>query len=151
MPGVFRVNARLEPVTRLGAGMEVLREQIHAARIGDHVGAQTIKAFRRHGVAVVPPDRRLGEPIAHDEFVLRRAAGMRAGLGDERAAGGDLGLAPPDSFFIEARGFEIAKDVWLVLERKKNGRASRIFGVISIHGGFLDCRMRSFAEPKCPE
>jgi hypothetical protein len=63
---------------------------------------------------------------------------VRAGLGDERAASGDLGLAPPDGFFIEARRLEIAKNVWLVLEAGESDRDSRIEGINSMHGGFLD-------------
>jgi len=117
--------------------MQVLREQIHGPCMGDHVGMQTIEMLRRHRLAVLPPDRRPREVVAHDKFVVRRAAGMRARRGDESAAVGDLGLASPDRLFIEPRRFEITKDFRLFLEAGKSDRDSRIEGINSMHGGFL--------------
>ena len=63
---------------------------------------------------------------------------MGARRGDESAAVGDLGLAAPDRLFIEPRRFEITKDFRLFLEAGENDRDSRIEGINSMHGGFLD-------------
>ena len=63
---------------------------------------------------------------------------MRARRGDESAAVGDLGLASPDRLFIETRRIEIAKDFRLFLEAGESDRDSRIEGINSMHGDFLD-------------
>ncbi len=120
MPSIFRENTNLELVHWLRAAAQVLREQIHGLGVVDHVGAQAIEMFRRHRMSVLPPDRCVGERVAHDEFVARRASGMRPRFDDESAALGDLGLATPNSLFIKARRFEIMEDVLFSSRGRKN-------------------------------
>ena len=86
--------------------------------MSDEIGEQRIELLYRHGVVVVPPDHRFGLGVANDELVLRTAAGMCAGLGDQRPAHGDLRLAELQGVFIELRRAQIPMDGGQVAKAK---------------------------------
>src|SRR2546430_9592706 len=64
---------------------------------------QLMELLRRYRTVVVPPDDVLGHRVLDDELVLRRGAGVDAGVRDERPPVGELGLARRDRMFVEAR------------------------------------------------
>jgi hypothetical protein len=86
MPGELSEDAGLDPVLRIGTPDEILREQLLAARMRDEVLIEKLELLGRDGLVVVPPHGVLGHCIADRELVLRRAAGIHAGIGAERAA-----------------------------------------------------------------
>ena len=92
MPRVFGKDARLYAQRRVRAAVQVLGEQRLVFGVGEEVGEQQIEMLDRHRVVVVPPDDRIGLGVADDEFVFRAAAGVHAGVGDQRAVLGDMGL-----------------------------------------------------------
>ena len=94
----------------VGAADQVLDEEILAGRMRQEVGEQRVELRRRHRLVVVPPDMRLGVLVADDELVLGRAAGVLAGLGDQRAMGGQPGFAAADRLFAERCRTEIIAD-----------------------------------------
>ena len=63
------------------------------------------------GVDVAPPDSRLGARLADDELVLRRAAGVLAGVDDERTALGEARVAARERVLVELRGRRMPEDV----------------------------------------
>ena len=84
MPGVFGEDARLDAEGRVGAAVKILGEQRLAFGMGEKVGEQDVEMLGRHRGVVVPPHDRVGVCVADDELVLRAAAGVDAGVGDER-------------------------------------------------------------------
>ena len=90
VPGKLGEHARLDAVFRIGAAIEVLREKLLALGVLEEVVEQNIELLRRKLAVLLPPDRLLGGVVADDELVLRRAAGVDAGLGAERAALDDV-------------------------------------------------------------
>src|SRR5579872_6647912 len=126
MPGELGEDARLDPVRRVGAGVKVLRENLAAFGMGDEIGEQCVEMRSRHGAVIVPPDRALGRLVANDEFILRAAAGMNAGFGDQRAAGGDFRLAAAQGFAIKMGRSQIPMDGGKVLEAEPIGAVTRV-------------------------
>ena len=101
MPGVFGQNPNIQPMRWRGAGIEILREERHTTRVRQHVLMQSAKLLRRHRKIVVPPDRRLGQRVADDKFVVRRSPCVGAGFHDESARRGCDSLAASDRFAVE--------------------------------------------------
>ncbi len=94
VPGELVDHAHAHPVLLLRAAVEVLHEQGLARRQrGEEVGLERGEMLGRHAGVVVPPDRRFRLGVADDELVLRRAAGMLAGLDHQRAVLGEQALA----------------------------------------------------------
>ena len=116
VPGKLGEDARLDPVVRIGAAIEILREQLLAARMRDEVFIQALEIGRRDLAVAFPPDRALGEIIDDGVLVLGRAAGMDAGLRAERAAFDHGGLAGRDGMLIEGRRGQIPMNRGEVLE-----------------------------------
>jgi len=81
--------------------------------LGD-LGAKPLEAFLvDRGVDVAPPDPLLRAGLTDDELVLRRAAGVRAGVDRERPTFGDLCLAALECVRVELRGRRIRMDAAL--------------------------------------
>ena len=93
MPGQLGEDPRFYPVFRIGAAIEVLCEQLLAARMRDEIVVQQLEVRLAELAVAVPPDRVLGQRIDDGMLVLGAAAGMDAGLGAERAALHDGGFA----------------------------------------------------------
>ena len=64
------------------------------------------------GTLIVPPDGVLGLGVADDELVLGRAAGVLAGLDDQRAVLGEQALAAADRLLDQRRGAEVPVISW---------------------------------------
>ena len=88
MPGEFGVDACLDAECRIGAAVEVLREQRHAFGMLLEVGIDRLELLGGDRVVAVPPHVLVGDGVADGELVLRAAAGEFAGIGAERAVGG---------------------------------------------------------------
>ena len=101
MPSVLGIDAGLDAVGRVGAAVEILREQFLSVRVGDEVVEQQLELLLRELAVVVPPDRVFGRRIENDELVLGRAAGVGAGVGRKRAARRQHRLAAADRVLIE--------------------------------------------------
>ena len=56
VPGVFGEHARLDAQRRVGAAIEILREQRLAARVVEEVLEQRVEMLDRHRIVVFPPD-----------------------------------------------------------------------------------------------
>ena len=103
MPGQFSKDAGLDLVFRIGAAVEILREQFLALAVRDEVGEQRVEVLSAHLAIAVPPHRIPGEVVDDRILVLRRAAGVMAGLGTERAARDDRAFARCDGMLVESR------------------------------------------------
>ncbi len=101
VPGKLAIDARLDPIGRIGAAIEILREQLLAARMRDEVVEQQLELLLRELVVAAPPNGIFGERVDDDEFVLRAAPGMHAGVGGQRPAGGELRFTARDGVFVE--------------------------------------------------
>ena len=83
------IDARLHAVGRIGAAVEVLGEQLLA--LGVLAGSRRAAGRTARGEMASLLSHQtssVGRLVAHDELVLRRAAGVDARVGEERAAGG---------------------------------------------------------------
>ena len=107
VPGELGIDAGLDAVFRIGAAIEILREQFLALGVGEEILQQHVELLGRELAVLLPPHRIFGAGIDDDELVFRAAAGMHAGIGAERAAGGDLRFLGGDGEFVESRLGEI--------------------------------------------
>ena len=103
VPGEFGEDAGAHARFRVGAGVEVLDEQLAAFGVGDEVGEQHVEVLARHRVVAFPPDRVLGRRVADDRLVFRAAPRVDAGLGDQRAALGDHRFVAADRLGVKLR------------------------------------------------
>ena len=126
MPCVFGEDACLYPEGWIGAAIEVLREQRLALSVGEKIGEQPVKMLDRHRVVVVPPDGRAGVGVADDEFVLRTAAGVDAGIGDKRPMRGDVRLMALQGMFIKLGRAQIRTNDSQIEEPEAIGAAKRV-------------------------
>ena len=137
MPGIFREDPGLDPVGRIGAAVEVLREQLLALGMGEEVLQQGVEMAGRDGAVVVPPDGAFRGLVAHHELVLGRAARMHAGLGQKRAALHELGLAPGQGLLVERGRLEIPVDPLEVAEAGGLGALRAVEDADIFHGRLL--------------
>ena len=70
----------------VGAADQILHEQVASGGMRAEIGEQRVEMRRRHRPGCCPtrPSSSVAV-VADDELVLGRAAGVLAGLGDERA------------------------------------------------------------------
>ena len=81
----------------IGAADQILHEQVALRGMRDEVGVKRVECCRRHRACCCPTRRPSAVAVvADDELVLRRAAGVLAGRGDERAVAAELGFAAAD-------------------------------------------------------
>ena len=92
VPGEFGEHAGLDLEGRIGAAIEILREQRHAFGMLEEVGIQRGELLGRDRLVAGPPHL-LGGGVANRELVLRAAAGEFTGVGAQRAIGRQHGLA----------------------------------------------------------
>ena len=106
-----RHDADRDPVARIGAGERVddVERRLAGEVLGDLL-AEPLERVLGELLVPVPPDPALGARLADDELVLRRAAGVPAGVDDERAALADARLAARDRVLVEQRGRGIPDD-----------------------------------------
>jgi hypothetical protein len=79
--------------------------------VGDDLLPQPFEVLLRDlRVDVAPPDPVLGPGLADDELVLRRAAGVLAGVDGERPALGDAAFPPLERVGVQLRGARVPVD-----------------------------------------
>ena len=94
VPGEFGEDAHLDAVLRIGAAIEILREQLSCPSHAPGSPDSSVSNCSWLMLAVaVPPHAVRGEVVDDRMLVLGRAAGVMTGLGAERAAGDDVGFA----------------------------------------------------------
>ena len=104
VPGLLGHHPDRQAVLRIGAGIDVLDEQLAVLQIGGHPLVGGIEmGFRDPVVDRPPPDIGRRGGLVDDELVLRRAPGVLPGLGDEAAAGRQHALAPSQPVLVERR------------------------------------------------
>ena len=110
--GVARDDAHGDPLLRVGAGERVDDvEVVAAADVRGHLLAQPLEVLLRDlGVDVAPPDPLFGARLLDDELVLRRAAGVLAGVDGERPALGEPALTAGQRVGVELRGRRVPVD-----------------------------------------
>ena len=116
MPGELGEHAHLDAIFRIGAAIEILREQLHAARMGAEIFQEVVELLLGLLAIAVPPDDVLGGRIDDGVLVLGRAAGVMSGLGAERAALHDRALARGDGVLVKHGRVEIPVDRGHILE-----------------------------------
>ena len=108
VPGELVDHADANAVLGLRAAEKVLDEQgVLLAERGEEIGLQCRELIRVDRLVIVPPDRVLGLGIADDELVLGGAAGVLAGLDDERPILGKRAFATRHGLLDELRRAEI--------------------------------------------
>ena len=97
VPGELGHHADVQAVLGVGAGVEVLHEELGAADVVAHVGAERARRPPAPSAALfVPPDVRLDRGLADHELVLGAAPGVAAGGDEQRAAAAELAFAAGD-------------------------------------------------------
>ena len=132
MPGIFADDAGWQFMERISPGDEILDEQVAVSGVNQEVLLEGLEMRPGHGPVVVPPDGVFGGAIAHDEFVLRAAAGVAAGGDHETAAFGHLGFAPHDGEFVKFRGTGIPGHAIGGAEAEAQELGAR--GAVYLHG-----------------
>ena len=95
----------------IGAGERVHDVEVLALEAGDDPCAQSVEALLGElAVDVAPPDPLLRARLTDDELVRRRAAGVAAGVDDERAALGEPAVADQEGVRVEHGGGRIPVD-----------------------------------------
>jgi hypothetical protein len=105
-------NADTDAVRRVGTGemvddvQDVLRLEVR-----DHLPAQAVESvLGERLVDVAPPDAPLRPGLPDDKLVLGRAAGVLAGVHDERPPMGQRTVAAPERLGVELGGRRIPED-----------------------------------------
>ncbi len=134
MPGELGENAGLDPVGGIGAAIEVLREQLAAARMRDQIVVEALEIGLRDLAVAFPPDRAFGQVVDHRVLVLGRAAGMDPGLRAERAAFHQRSLLRRNGMLVKRRGGQIPMDGAEVLESEFVGAVALVPQTGFLHG-----------------
>ena len=128
VPGAVADHPDRQPVLGVGAGIEILNEQLLTLQIGQHPLLQAVETRRRDRlVDVAPGDRVFRAGLVDDVFVLGRAAGMPPGIRDKAAAEPELALVPPHRMLVEIGRRQVpmhhAEMVHSLLAKAEAGRA----------------------------
>ena len=146
MPGEFGEDAGLDPVFRVGAAVEVLREEFLAFDMLDEVGEQIIEVFLRHFAVAVPPDRIFGERIDDGMLILWATARVMAGLRAERAARDQRRLARGNRVLVKRRLGEVPAYLGQILEAEFVGTIGAVPHTLLLHANSSHTRPLS-AKP----
>src|SRR3954447_19830710 len=134
MPGELGEDPHLDAIFRIGAAIEVLREQLHAAGMGEEVLVERLELLLCLFAVALPPDRVLGRGVDNGVLVLRRAAGVMARLGAERAALHDRTLARCDRVLVEHGSIQIPVDRGQLFEAELIGAVNAVPHTRFLHG-----------------
>src|SRR6185369_12976744 len=99
--GKLGEDAGFYPVVRIGAAIQILREQFPAARMRDEIVIEQLEVGLGDLAIAIPPDGVLGQRVDDGVLVLGRATGVHAGLRADRAALDQGGLPCCDGAFVE--------------------------------------------------
>ena len=139
MPGVFGEDPRLDAVFRVGAAVEILREQRLALGMGDEVLQQIVKVLFALLAIAVPPDGVFGRRVDDGVFVLGRAAGVMSGFGAERAAGDDGRLIVADGVLVKRGLGKIPMNAGEIFEAEFVGAVRAIPYTSFLHPSLRHC------------
>src|SRR5215471_13336479 len=134
MPRELGIDARFDPVFRIGAAVEVLGKELLALAMRDKIIEQKIELGGRKLAVLFPPHRLLGLLVADDELVLGATAGMNAGLRAQRATVYELRLAVGDGVFVEQRFREIPVNRGQISEAELIGAMGTVPQTRFLHG-----------------
>ena len=101
-------EADRQAVARIGAGVEILHEQLALGEMGQDIrfeGRELLRVDRL--VHVSPGHVAFARRLAHDELVVRRSARVRAGLAHDRPVGRQLSLAAADGVLVQWWGRKV--------------------------------------------
>ena len=105
VPGIFGNDPDRQAVGRVGAAIAILNECFLALEVIHHAGVDDIELVGADRlIDRTPPDVVLDRVVLDHEFILGRAAGIFAGLGDKRAIDRQLAFAAAQAGFVELRG-----------------------------------------------
>ena len=133
VPGEFGINAGLDPVFRVGAAIEVLREEFFAFGMLDEVGKQIVEVLFRHFAIAVPPNRIAGEIVDDGMLILRATAGVMAGLGAKRAACDQRRFARRDRVLIKCRLGQVPAYLGQIFEAEFVGAIGAVPYTLLLH------------------
>jgi hypothetical protein len=105
-------HAHADPVRRVSAGERVDDiQRRRLAKVRGHLLAQPVEVILRQLlVHLAPPDPVLGRRLADDELVLGRAAGVLAGVHDQRAALAEAPVPARERVLVEQRRRRVEVD-----------------------------------------
>ena len=104
VPRAVSDHAEREPVRRVGARERIDDVELLVLEERDDLRAQPLEALLvDRPVDASPVDPVLGLRLADDELVVRRPARVVSGVDDERAALGELPLAPEQGMEVQLR------------------------------------------------
>ncbi len=115
VPGELGEHARLDPVGRVGAAIEVLREQLPAFGVLEEVLVERLELLCGDRLVAGPPHLLVGGGVAYRELVLRAAPGELARVGAECAVGGQHCLTRRERVLIELRRTEVPVNLLEIL------------------------------------
>ena len=147
VPGIFGVNAHLDAVARIGAAIEVLREQglaLHMrAEVAEHRGELCLGLL----AVAVPPQNVVRELVVDGVLVLGRTAGVVAGKGRQRAAFDHLGFAIADRMLIERRGGQVPMNRFKARQTEFIGAEGVVPHTCFLHASLPNSRAAVAARP----
>ncbi len=139
MPGELGEDAGLDAVFRVGAAVEVLGVERLALGVGEKVLIEIFEVLFALFAIAVPPHGVLGRRVDDGVLVLRRTAGVMAGLGAERAAGDDGRLAVADRVLVERGCGEVPMDRFEVLQAEFVGAVGTVPYARLLHPSLRKC------------
>src|SRR5581483_2606793 len=110
VPGELGDDTDRQPVARIGPDVAVQREDVLAAQILPDSSEERVEARRVDLLVVGPVDVRLAARLPHEELVLRRAAGVLAGVGAELPVRAEDRLTAAQSLLVELGDALVAID-----------------------------------------
>jgi len=111
VPRLGADQADADAVGGVGAGIQVLGEQLAPLQVGLHAALEDLEVRRvQLLVAGAPPDVIGNGGVVHGELVLHGPPGVDAGLHDQRALGGQPALAPAQRVRHELHRGQVGMD-----------------------------------------
>ena len=116
---------------RVGAGPGVEDVEILVLQVRHHVAVQRVElGFVDRLVHVAPVDVLFARRLAHDELVVRRAAGVLPGRADERPLGGQNAFAAAQRLLVQGRRAQVPVDA----SRSKNAKGFETMRPLNLDG-----------------
>ncbi len=111
VPRLLRDDPDRDAVGGVGAGVDVLDEEVAPLQVALEAVEEVVELLGGVGAVVLtPPDVPFGRGFLHDGLVVRGAAGVLAGVGDDGAARDDARLAAEGDLLVEGLGGEVPVD-----------------------------------------
>ncbi len=118
---------------RIGAAIEILREQRHALGMLEEVGVKRRELLRGDRLVAGPPHVLVGGCVANGELVLGAATREHAGIRAKRTIGRDHGFARAQRMLIELRRAEIPVHALEIFEAEFVGAKGTVMHARLLH------------------